>query len=821
MNQAEAQYREILHTLDKLLTNLGLMLEDYDVEYLTQADLYIEIYKVMFPVLEPALNVNFGEDISDQEIIQYLINLLAKDIIKMDLDHIKGELIAQGDAKSILNFLQLLFEISNMVVDRDDDKKKGKKSRKSKHQKLVKSSANSVDHASNHSQKSSEAEWKQKYNSVLGINAEFSNSSVTGESAYDPNQEEEEEGHHEVEAAAHRNAGSEVKRQTNKSADEHHRGYDSQSASRVSEAHQSGGKQKYEEYSHQRSSGAKDSQKHASRNSEHIRENEQEHYHEEEAEGESYQGQEAVHEDEEEEEEYQYGQNQGQYAHQYPHEQLEGHTGEEEYSEQDHKGYDQQGREDIRAIDRKAENMMNRDESSHQHEEEYEEGEGEEYVQDSQQGEEYAEEEYEHPEEMDPRAAMGHMEDVEEVIEEHDEGNEESKTYDQENQPGYYNQAQYVSNEAQGRVKGSAKARPQTAGAKKKKSSKLQGNKIEYRQLNPPTAGMKKTKQNKSLPGGKKSQKGSSTKKHKLVHSKSERNLNMEDEEQRPSQSITEEVSEEMAMEPKEYPSNEEVEGQSQREEQEEGQEQFLEDPLQNVPDGNIFKILSDNVMRVKENLRENREIQDIAFDDDKTVKIITQQKNQYKQYLNDFMKDHQMREKKFVQMRGLAEKNFMKKMKSEKIRDDMLKKEFENQQKSLYYKMRDEKVNYLRKVHKTIFELEKKRIIEDKKEYMDFRKTKNSETRNMIDSIKSEYRNKLDMLREKNKNEENERKVANEAQRSFLQALEKELRTEQMKEVNRVKDKWRHEKEKFEMMMKDEGFLQQRVMQLYKKGTF
>lgn len=217
-------------------------------------------------------------------------------------------------------------------------------------------------------------------------------------------------------------------------------------------------------------------------------------------------------------------------------------------------------------------------------------------------------------------------------------------------------------------MKGSAKARPQTAGAKKKKSSKLQGNKIEYRQLNPPTAGMKKTKQNKSLPGGKKSQKGSSTKKHKLVHSKSERNLNMEDEEQRPSQSITEEVSEEMAMEPKEYPSNEEVEGQSQQEEQEEGQEQFLEDPLQNVPDGNIFKILSDNVMRVKENLRENREIQDIAFDDDKTVKIITQQKNQYKQYLNDFMKDHQMREKKFVQMRGLAEKNFMKKMKSEKV---------------------------------------------------------------------------------------------------------------------------------------------------------
>jgi len=62
---------------------------------------------------------------------------------------------------------------------------------------------------------------------------------------------------------------------------------------------------------------------------------------------------------------------------------------------------------------------------------------------------------------------------------------------------------------------------------------------------------------------------------------------------------------------------------------------------------------------------------------------------------------------------------------------------------------------------------LEKKRIIEDKKEYIEFRKTKNSETRNMIDSIKNEYKNKLNMLREKNKNDQYERKIASDAQRS------------------------------------------------------
>lgn len=67
---------------------------------------------------------------------------------------------------------------------------------------------------------------------------------------------------------------------------------------------------------------------------------------------------------------------------------------------------------------------------------------------------------------------------------------------------------------------------------------------------------------------------------------------------------------------------------------------------------------------------------------------------------------------------------------------------------------------------------MEKKRIIEDKKEYIEFRKTKNDETRNMIDSIKNQYRNKVNLLKEKTKNEHYERKIASEAQRSVLNAL-------------------------------------------------
>jgi hypothetical protein len=317
-----------------------------------------------------------------------------------------------------------------------------------------------------------------------------------------------------------------------------------------------------------------------------------------------------------------------------------------------------------------------------------------------------------------------------------------------------------------------------------------------------------------------------------MVHSKSEKHLNVaEEEEVSHSQSgMHEEYPEDHhIMQPKGYKQQGDSqvpsqhghnEGYSGIEEEQEQEEQGYQEAPQGHG-GNVYKILSENVARVKENLRENRNVEDIPFDDEHTVKMIRQQKEQYKQYLKDFMKDYQIKEKKNQNMKVLAQKNFRKKMRSERIRDEGLKREFENQQKSLYFKMRDEKVNYLRRIHKTIFELEKKRIIDDKKNYMEFRTSKNMETGNMIESIKNQYKNKLNILKENNTNQQNERKIASEAQRTFLKTLENELKMDQMKEVERLKDKWRLEKERFEMMIKDEGFLEQKVMQLYKRGAF
>jgi len=56
--------------------------------------------------------------------------------------------------------------------------------------------------------------------------------------------------------------------------------------------------------------------------------------------------------------------------------------------------------------------------------------------------------------------------------------------------------------------------------------------------------------------------------------------------------------------------------------------------------------------------------------------------------------------------------------------------------QKSMYYKLRDEKVNYLRKIHKIIFELEKRKIIDDKNMQKEERDKRNKQTKSLLEQM-------------------------------------------------------------------------------------
>ena len=50
------------------------------------------------------------------------------------------------------------------------------------------------------------------------------------------------------------------------------------------------------------------------------------------------------------------------------------------------------------------------------------------------------------------------------------------------------------------------------------------------------------------------------------------------------------------------------------------------------------------------------------------------------------------------------------------------------------------------------------------------------------------------------------------------LSKLEKELKQEKQKQLNELKDAWRCEKEKFDLMVMDDGKLEQKIMALYNK---
>ncbi|CAD8147292.1 unnamed protein product [Paramecium pentaurelia] len=204
--------------------------------------------------------------------------------------------------------------------------------------------------------------------------------------------------------------------------------------------------------------------------------------------------------------------------------------------------------------------------------------------------------------------------------------------------------------------------------------------------------------------------------------------------------------------------------------------------------------------------------------DEKETIENIIKNRNQYKEFLKDYLKTYQQKQQKQESQQNKSIQNQKQLTKMNQKKKDDLKKEFENEHLSMYYKLRDEKLNYLRKIHRIIFELEKRKIIDEKKDHLQMRRQQNIITRNALSSVENAYNDKITMLKEKLQNERKERHVAGVAQKQILSKLEKELKDEKIKQIQELKDIWRQEKERFDYLMKDDGELEKRILQIYKK---
>ena len=131
-------------------------------------------------------------------------------------------------------------------------------------------------------------------------------------------------------------------------------------------------------------------------------------------------------------------------------------------------------------------------------------------------------------------------------------------------------------------------------------------------------------------------------------------------------------------------------------------------------------------------------------------------------------------------------EKQIAREMKLKQIREKKFEVELINQQKSLMYKRNAQQVRLCQKVYRLASNLEKNKLLEEKKSFVDNQVMKKSQKKQMVDCIENFYRDKINMLRERIETEKFERKIAQNAQVEALSRMKRELDLGKKKEIQK-----------------------------------
>lgn len=117
--------KDIIELTDKILDGLGLELpedEITDYDFLSSDYFYIQIFKTILgnspQLFDEERFLEQTQDMTEGQRIQALIDKLDSEILRINLDHIKGERIAKGNQEHIMNFLQLLYAVSQSDENR-------------------------------------------------------------------------------------------------------------------------------------------------------------------------------------------------------------------------------------------------------------------------------------------------------------------------------------------------------------------------------------------------------------------------------------------------------------------------------------------------------------------------------------------------------------------------------------------------------------------------------------------------------------------------------------------------------------------------------
>ena len=233
----------------------------------------------------------------------------------------------------------------------------------------------------------------------------------------------------------------------------------------------------------------------------------------------------------------------------------------------------------------------------------------------------------------------------------------------------------------------------------------------------------------------------------------------------------------------------------------------------------NVYQILMDNVKRAKERLAPLGHLIQRGDDTEETDRRIIKQKQEFETLYRQYQNEAKAKEFKKQGEEGKVEKRQHRDSKTQAIRERKFQEELLQHQKSLNYKRNAQQVKLCQKVYKLASELEKNKLLSEKKEYKETQEKKRVQNRLMVDSIETYYKNQIQLLKERIENERFERRVAQQAQQHALTRMKKELNDQKKREVDRYLQLLRQEDDRYEFESSNIGKIETEIVKMYKKG--
>ena len=139
----------------------------------------------------------------------------------------------------------------------------------------------------------------------------------------------------------------------------------------------------------------------------------------------------------------------------------------------------------------------------------------------------------------------------------------------------------------------------------------------------------------------------------------------------------------------------------------------------------NIYNILTENVAKAKVRLAKladspSRTTQKQQNEDKETVERIVRQKREYETLVKQRAQEIKARNKNKEAQQKRLERQIAREVKLKEIREKKFEEELINQQKSLMYKRNAQQVRLCTKVYRLASELEKNKLLEEKKQFIE-----------------------------------------------------------------------------------------------------